>query len=743
MTVASTTNKATYSGNGTTTVFTVPFYFLAAADLQVILRSGATETVQTLTTQYTVTGAGVPSGGSVTMLTAPPSGTTLTILRNVEATQETDLLPNDRLPAESLETALDKATMLIQQLDEEVGRSLKYPATDAAMSAQLPTSTGRASKFLSFDASGNPEATIGTDATTSTFLQAGAGAVTRSVNDKLREVVSAKDFGVVGDGSTNDTAALSLAIAAAANKTLSIPSGMTIYVTSQIVLSSPISIIMDAGSSIKSGYASPSPDNGLISIASSDVTLTGVVIDGQSNDHAAIKATGVNRLKVIGGNIYSYGQRSAVWMQACNFCDIVGVQIGASIVSSGAGNQGAIYANQCSDILIENVRITGFYGKGISIRLTTRCSISDCFIRGNQTAFGDGVYIGYDSSYVSIIGCHIRDCQGNGIKLSRGAIRNSVIGCTIDGTTVAGNGIMLQGAVESVISGCKVALNDATSATRSLIIQPHDEDAPGEGSDCSGNVISDNVFICYSSTVPAVQLDNNATGFTTYTNKISGNYIYGGQIGVAAYTLRTQVVGNNIIDSATKSISVRYAASHSDVIGNYIVGNASDAAIYVDLDSGGQGLNVSNNRLTNCGYGGIYVANSKRSNFTSNLISGTGVAGSGIDIASSTNDVNVCQNYVYNFPNAGISAASASITGINVSGNQLESCTTNAISIAAATGRAIGNIAKSSGAFSIANDPDLIAYGNSDQRLYVTTPNGTARYAIAVDNSGNVTSTLV
>lgn len=212
MTVSSTTNKATYSGNGTTTVFTVPFYFLEAADLQVILRSGATETVQTLTTQYTVTGAGVPSGGSVTMLTAPPSGTTLTILRNVEATQETDLLPNDRLPAESLETALDKATMLIQQLDEVADRALQYPASDAAVSPTLPAASARASKFLSFDASGNPVATVGTNATTSTFLQAGAGAVTRSVNDKLRDFVSVKDFGAVGDGLTNDTAALQTAI---------------------------------------------------------------------------------------------------------------------------------------------------------------------------------------------------------------------------------------------------------------------------------------------------------------------------------------------------------------------------------------------------------------------------------------------------------------------------------------------------------------------------------------------------
>jgi hypothetical protein len=200
MTVSSTTSKASYSGNGTTTAFTVPFYFLEAADVQVILRSGTTETVQTLTTNYTVAGAGVTSGGTVTMLVAPAVGTTLTILRNIEATQETDLVPNDRLPAETLETALDKATMLIQQLDEEAGRSLKFPASDAAMSAQIPAATARASKFLTFDASGNPVASIGTDATTDIFTQSGAGAVSRSVNDKLRDVVSVKDFGAVNTG---------------------------------------------------------------------------------------------------------------------------------------------------------------------------------------------------------------------------------------------------------------------------------------------------------------------------------------------------------------------------------------------------------------------------------------------------------------------------------------------------------------------------------------------------------------
>ena len=45
-----------------------------------------------------------------------------------------------------------------------------------------------------------------------TFLQAGAGAVPRSVQSKERDVVSVKDFGAIGDGSTNDRAAIQAAI---------------------------------------------------------------------------------------------------------------------------------------------------------------------------------------------------------------------------------------------------------------------------------------------------------------------------------------------------------------------------------------------------------------------------------------------------------------------------------------------------------------------------------------------------
>lgn len=158
MTVSSSTARVAYAGNGTTQTFAVPFYFLLDGQLSVSLWSSTgVETVQALNVNYTVTGAGVVSGGSVIMTVAPPAGTNLVISRGVPLTQATDLLPNDRLPAESLEQALDKLTMLTQQLNEGVTRAVRNPLADSsAIDMRLPTAANRLRKVMGFDSTGKP-----------------------------------------------------------------------------------------------------------------------------------------------------------------------------------------------------------------------------------------------------------------------------------------------------------------------------------------------------------------------------------------------------------------------------------------------------------------------------------------------------------------------------------------------------------------------------------------------------------
>jgi hypothetical protein len=63
------------------------------------------------------------------------------------------------------------------------------------------------------------------------FTQAGAGAIDRTVEDRLRDRVSAADFGAVGDGVTDDTVALQAALDAAAGGVLFVPQGQ--YIVSE------------------------------------------------------------------------------------------------------------------------------------------------------------------------------------------------------------------------------------------------------------------------------------------------------------------------------------------------------------------------------------------------------------------------------------------------------------------------------------------------------------------------------
>ena len=156
MTVSSTTVKQSYSGNGSTSAFTYSFKINSINELKVIIRSSTgTETVKSISTHYNVSDTG--SGGTVTFTSGniPVNGETVVLLRNTNLTQTTDYVENDPFPAESHEGALDKLTLQIQEVQEEVDRSIKLSQTNTMTSTEFTVgATDRASKVLAFDSSG-------------------------------------------------------------------------------------------------------------------------------------------------------------------------------------------------------------------------------------------------------------------------------------------------------------------------------------------------------------------------------------------------------------------------------------------------------------------------------------------------------------------------------------------------------------------------------------------------------------
>ena len=275
MTVSTVVDHNDYTGNGVTTSFPYTFRIFKKTDLAVsVVDLSENITVLVLDTDYTVTNAGGYNGGSVVLTTPLANGWQISIARELEPTQETDLRNQGKFFAEVHEDAFDKLTMLVQQVRSMFRLALRKPTSianwydalnnyirnlkdprdpqDAATKNyvdgvasgnlsrtlrvpepinQLPGIEGRRNKMPAFDDSGNAIVVVPPDGSASDVMielakptgaeKIGYGDVT--VAERLSYVIYIT--GADPTGSTSAVAVIQSAIDANKGKKLVLPAG--------------------------------------------------------------------------------------------------------------------------------------------------------------------------------------------------------------------------------------------------------------------------------------------------------------------------------------------------------------------------------------------------------------------------------------------------------------------------------------------------------------------------------------
>jgi hypothetical protein len=190
MTVPSATRSVTYTGNGATTAFAVPFVFLDKAHLVATRTAAEVASVLAEGSDYTVTGAGSPSGGALTLAVALADGASLKIERVVPLTQSTSFRTQGTFSPALHEAALDLGVMAAQQLSaalEEGDADLQ--AQVDAINSDIITGSGGDPNELEVSATGSN--------------------TPRKLKDRFADVFRVKDYGAVGDGVADDTSKVS------------------------------------------------------------------------------------------------------------------------------------------------------------------------------------------------------------------------------------------------------------------------------------------------------------------------------------------------------------------------------------------------------------------------------------------------------------------------------------------------------------------------------------------------------
>jgi parallel beta-helix repeat protein len=418
--------------------------------------------------------------------------------------------------------------------------------------------------------------------TTIGFTQAGTGAVLRTAQAKMRDVVSVKDFGATGDGVTDDAAAIQAAVnAATANQTIYFPPGTYAVGASGIAVTNKTGVTLLGDGAII-----------LITAISTLTTNLGVATIRLSG----CTRSGIRGLEINGNSIAS----SAIGFSACTECFVDKATVYASGVNGQITSSNGGVRNEFTDNIVHSARLPSSRGLWLG-NLNASDMETDVFVFGNTVRNNPASGIVVTSNGGRVIGNHCRTNEGSGIVLP------GANGFAAKNLTVANNYCIdnLFVGIQSDIVGYSTPADLTTDIAVSGNVCNFNRSGGIYAGDTERWVLTGNT--CTNNAVSGIQADNRSFNIT-----ITGNACSDTRVGGA----RTQSAG------------IRITAGNENNYGVVICGNTCVNNIQYGMFLANVGaFTLSNVTITgnNCysnSIAGIFVAETTANTMPNFVVTG-------------------------------------------------------------------------------------------------------------------------
>lgn len=499
------------------------------------------------------------------------------------------------------------------------------------------------------------------------FTQAGSGAVIRTVQSKLEESVSVKDFGATGNGTTNDLTAINLAIASGA-KAIYFPAGT--YRTSGLIdiSVSGVTVWTDAQAVIKplDGVAS---GFGIIRVRGSNTIIDGLVIEGNtavpplSGNHSAINLDTnsgtltnvdiinctVQDFKGYGVYAFSAGTLTNLNVLNCTF---------TNFTNTGVVPPGAIQLVQptSSDIRIADCYFKNLNSAGVAVRSVagtapvTNMAIVGCVFEHNTSLYTTIGAEVWEARNLSVSGCTFKNARmglsiyGENLAIAGNTFDNETSYCIEAGPSI---GLSVSGNSFSNFEYGLIHYNGA----RDVVID--------------GNTFRDALAGSTSALNLGWGIQQSATGgATNYEQFVISNNVFKNCSGVRLHEPNTNIVEGNVFETTSTNNLCRLLLPDNTAKRCVLANNVFRTAVNVGAYFSGLLQFDGSDHL---------IANNAFISTTGSVNVGAGIAN---NPSANISNVVISNTYANNFDYGVIlNAGSPTISNLEISGTEAVNCT--------------------------------------------------------------------